>query len=89
MFFIKKYLKDKCKVHFLTLGNIPVGNNKYYRKNFWYNLSKNIEISSLKMIVDRNFTKKYNDSDLNGKHPNEIGHQYIADHLLSLLKRQN
>tara|TARA_Y100001958_G_C21089625_1_gene443142 strand:+ start:82 stop:777 length:696 start_codon:yes stop_codon:yes gene_type:complete len=88
-FFIKNYLKDKCKVHFLTLNYIPVGKNKYYRKNFWYNLSKNIEVSSLRMIVDRNFTEKYNDSDLTGSHPSTIGHQLIADHLLNIVKREN
>ena len=41
------------------------------------------------MIVDRNFTEKYNDSDLTGSHPSTIGHQLIADHLLNIVKREN
>ena len=88
-FFIKNYLKDKCKVHFTTLSHIPYGNKNLYKNNFWYNLVKDTEISSFKMIVDGEFTEKYNDTNLTGRHPNTIGHQLIADHLLSIVKREN
>ena len=87
-FFLKKYLENKCKVHFMTLEYVPYGKDEYYKENFWYKLVKDIEISEFGSIVDDEFTEKYNNSDLPGRHPNPTGHKNIADHLLRVIKSQ-
>jgi len=75
-FFLKNYLKDKCKVIWMTLGTIPKGDN------IWKNFCGDIEIGEQKRIVLRNICERLDDDVLGGSHPNEVGHQNIANWVL-------
>ena len=75
-FFLKNYLKDKCKVIWMTLGTIPKGDN------IWKNLCGDIEIGEQKRIILRNICERLDDDVLGGSHPNEVGHQNIANWVL-------
>lgn len=75
-FFLKNYLKDKCKVIWMTLGTIPKGDS------IWKNLCGDIEIGEQKRIVLRNICERLDDDVLGGSHPNEVGHQNIANWVL-------
>ena len=89
MFFLRNYLKDKCKIIHLTLTKLPVG------KNFWYNSVDYIHIVELipMLMKDQsNFCPKL-DSDIldnndnkrfSGSHPSAKGHKRIANYLLDL-----
>ena len=83
-FFLVNYLKDKCKVHFMTLRKVPYGKDKNYKTNYWYNLVKNIEITELSPLVDKQLAPRLNETNLRGGHPSSQGHEQIANYLLGL-----
>lgn len=85
MFFLKNYLRDKCKVIWMTLGRIPKGTKEDHNSNDWQKLCADIEIGEQREIVDGNKCPKYDNMYLGGHHPNEIGHQHIANYLLERL----
>jgi len=79
MFFLRNYLKDKCKVVWMTLSRIPKRET-----NLWSKLCKDIEIGEQKYMVGDNKCPKIL-GVLPGTHPNEIGHQNIAKWILENL----
>ncbi len=79
MFFLRNYLKDKCKVVWMTLSRIPKRET-----NMWSKLCKDIEIGEQKYIIGDNKCPKI-PGVLPGTHPNEIGHQNIAKWILKNL----
>ena len=79
MFFLKNYLRGKCKVIWMTLGRLPRGNN------FWRDLCHPYYIGEHKWIVDGNKCPKYDKPGFTGTHPNAVGHKNIANYLLERL----
>jgi len=87
LFFLHNYLQYRCRVIFNTLLARPVpGEGKYETVpcNYWADLCKNIEIGSHKTLINYNFCPKIDRTiGLAGSHPNEIGHQNIANYIIS------
>ena len=79
MFFLKNYLRGKCKVIWMTLGRLAEGDS------FWKDLCADIEIGEHKWIVDGNKCPKYDKPGFTGTHPNKVGHMNIANYLLERL----
>ena len=99
MFFLRNYLKDKCEVIWMTLSKIPketVTHSLHKDTNMWSILCKDMEIGEQVKIVDGNKCIKIdtnqnqmdikNGKGLYGTHPNEIGHQNIANWILDRIR---
>tara|TARA_B100000902_G_scaffold194222_1_gene185541 strand:+ start:2363 stop:3115 length:753 start_codon:yes stop_codon:yes gene_type:complete len=95
MFFLRSYLKDKCKVVWMTLNKIPketMTHGSQRETNVWSKLCKDIEIGEQGVIVKNNKCPRIGSEDdikngkgLPGSHPSEIGHQNIAKYILERL----
>jgi len=85
-FFLKNYLKDKCeKVIWMTLGGIPYGEGEHYKLNPWQIHCGDMEIGEQKRIIRANTCDKIDNDVFTGSHPNEEGHQNIANWILERL----
>jgi hypothetical protein len=98
MFFIRNYLKDKCKIVHLSLHTAPYGTiGKDYKENFWYKCVGDVSILALKPLLKddkENWCPKLksdilddnNNKRFSGVHPSAKGHQKIAENIIRMIK---
>ena len=97
MFFIRKYLKDKCNIIHLSLTTAPYGTiGEDYKKNFWYNRVSKVKILELKPLLandkqnwcpnlNSDILDDNNNKRFSGTHPSAKGHKIIAKRILEML----
>ena len=96
MFVLRYFLKNKCKVIFLSLTTPPYGFcGKDYKKNFWCRSVGKVNILTLTPMLNSdddwclNLRDNTLDSNLNkrfaGSHPSAKGHKKIAKRILEML----
>lgn len=87
MYWMEYFLKDKCSFFYIKKNiDIPEIPEKYYEISAYYKYRNKIKMHSIvDNILDRStdYCSPVPGTTLTGNHPNELGHQKIADYILN------